>query len=65
MSDDKRTDSGIEVKPLYGPADLADWDPAERLGEPGSPPYTRGVYPTMYRGKLWTMRQYAGFGTAR
>src|SRR3954454_11398690 len=64
MSDDKRTDSGIEVKPLYGPADLADWDPAERLGEPGSPPYTRGVYPTMYRGRLWTMRQYAGFGTA-
>src|SRR3954466_13916989 len=65
MSDDKRTDSGIEVKPLYGPADLADWDPAERLGEPGSPPYTRGVYPTMYRGRLWTMRQYAGFGSAR
>ena len=65
MGDNKRTDSGIEVKPLYGPADLAGWDPAERLGEPGSPPYTRGVYPTMYRGKLWTMRQYAGFGTAR
>src|SRR3954467_2421481 len=64
MSDHKRTDSGIEVKPLYGPADLSDWDPAERLGEPGSPPYTRGVYPTMYRGRLWTMRQYAGFGTA-
>src|SRR3954449_7327335 len=64
MSDDKRTDSGIEVKPLYGPADLSDWDPAERLGEPGSPPYTRSVYPTMYRGRLWTMRQYAGFGTA-
>src|SRR4051795_4160145 len=64
MSDHKHTDSGIEVKPLYGPADLADWDPAERLGEPGSPPYTRGVYPTMYRGRLWTMRQYAGFGTA-
>src|SRR4026207_960027 len=65
MSDHKRTDSGIEVKPLYGPADLDGWDPAERLGEPGSPPYTRGVYPTMYRGKLWTMRQYAGFGTAK
>jgi methylmalonyl-CoA mutase N-terminal domain/subunit len=65
MTDHKRTDSGIEVKPLYGPADLDGWDPAERLGNPGSPPYTRGVYPTMYRGKLWTMRQYAGFGTAK
>ena len=64
MSDDKRTDSGIEVRALYGPDDLAGWDPAERLGEPGRPPYTRGVYPTMYRTKLWTMRQYAGFGTA-
>src|SRR3954465_9644242 len=65
MSDHKRTDSGIEVKPLYGPADLSDWDPAERLGRPGAPPYTRGVYPTMYRGRLWTMRQYAGFGSAK
>ncbi len=65
MSDRKRTDSGIEIKALYGPADLAGWDPVERLGEPGRPPYTRGVYPTMYRGKLWTMRQYAGFGTAK
>ena len=46
------------------PADLAGWDPAERLGAPGRPPYTRGVYPSMYRGRLWTMRQYAGFGTA-
>ena len=64
MSDDKRTDSGIEVRPLYTAADLDGWDAAERLGEPGRPPYTRGVYPTMYRGKLWTMRQYAGFGTA-
>src|SRR3954465_9074034 len=64
MSDHKRTDSGIEVKPLYGPADLADWNPEERLGRPGAPPYTRGVYPSMYRGRLWTMRQYAGFGTA-
>ena len=64
MSDEKRTDSGIEIKPLYGPDDLEGWDPVERLGRPGEPPYTRGVYPTMYRGKLWTMRQYAGFGTA-
>ncbi len=64
MSDTKRTDSGIEIKPAYGPQDLAGWDAAAQLGEPGKPPYTRGVYPTMYRGKLWTMRQYAGFGTA-
>jgi methylmalonyl-CoA mutase N-terminal domain/subunit len=59
-----RTDSGIEIRPLYSAADLAGWDPAERLGDPGAPPYTRGVYPSMYRGRLWTMRQYAGFGTA-
>jgi methylmalonyl-CoA mutase N-terminal domain/subunit len=65
MTDRRRTDSGIEVKPLYGPADLQGWDAAQQLGEPGSPPYTRGIYPTMYRGRLWTMRQYAGFGTAK
>lgn len=59
-----QTDSGIEIKALYGPEDLAGWDPASQLGAPGSPPYTRGVYPSMYRGRLWTMRQYAGFGTA-
>ncbi len=65
MADDvKRTDSGIEIKPVYTAGDLAGWDPATQLGLPGKPPYTRGVYPTMYRGKLWTMRQYAGFGTA-
>ena len=63
-SDDKRTDSGIVVRPLYTADDLAGWDAAAQLGTPGTPPYTRGVYPTMYRGKLWTMRQYAGFGTA-
>ncbi|HXQ90899.1 MAG TPA: methylmalonyl-CoA mutase family protein, partial [Acidimicrobiales bacterium] len=56
--------SGIEVQPLYTPADLEGWDPQRRLGEPGQPPYTRGIYPNMYRGRLWTMRQYAGFGTA-
>jgi methylmalonyl-CoA mutase, N-terminal domain len=58
------TDSGIEIRPVYGPADLAGWDPAEQLGEPGRYPYTRGVHAEMYRQKLWTMRQYAGFGTA-
>src|SRR6266581_3083164 len=46
------------------PADLADWDPNRDLGEPGEFPFTRGIRPTMYRGRLWTMRQYAGFGTA-
>jgi len=65
MADDvKRTDSGIEIRSLYTADDLPGWDPAERLGVPGQPPYTRGVYPTMHRGRLWTMRQYAGFGTA-
>ena len=49
---------------MYGPADLEGWDPAERLGDPGAFPFTRGVYPTMYTGQPWTMRQYAGFGTA-
>ena len=63
MSDDLRNDSGIEIKPLYSAADLDGWDPVAKLGAPGEQPYTRGVYPTMYRGKLWTMRQYAGFGT--
>jgi len=52
-------------KPVYGPEDWPDWaDPAGELGAPGAFPYTRGVHPTMYGGKLWTMRQYAGFGTA-
>jgi methylmalonyl-CoA mutase N-terminal domain/subunit len=60
----KRTDSGIAVEPLYTAADLDGWDAAARLGEPGTPPYTRGIYPSMYRGRLWTMRQYAGFGSA-
>ena len=56
--------SGFEIKPVYGPEDLGDFDPARDLGEPGKPPYTRGLYPTMYRGRRWTMRQYAGFGDA-
>jgi methylmalonyl-CoA mutase, N-terminal domain len=60
----RRTDSGIEVRTVYGPADLRGWDPSEKLGEPGRYPYTRGVHPDMYRRRLWTMRQYAGFGTA-
>ncbi|HZA59321.1 MAG TPA: methylmalonyl-CoA mutase family protein [Solirubrobacterales bacterium] len=58
------TISGEPVKPLYTPDDRADADPERDLGYPGSYPFTRGVYPSMYRGRLWTMRQFAGFGTA-
>jgi methylmalonyl-CoA mutase N-terminal domain/subunit len=64
-SEERRTESGIEVKPLYRPEDLDGFDYAERLGNPGEYPYTRGVHPTMYRGRPWTIRQYAGFGTAK
>jgi methylmalonyl-CoA mutase N-terminal domain/subunit len=60
----RRTDSGIEIKVVYGPDDLRGFDPEQRLGAPGRYPFTRGIHPTMYRGRLWTMRQYAGFGTA-
>src|SRR5881628_3086829 len=56
------TVSDMEVEPLYTAEDLPP-DAAERIGVPGEFPYTRGVYPTMYRGRLWTMRQFAGFGT--
>jgi len=59
------TSSGIEIKELYTQEDLLSFDPSRELGKPGSYPFTRGVYPTMYRQKLWTMRQYAGFGTAQ
>ena len=55
--------SGLEIEPLYGPWSIAD-GVAERLGLPGEYQFTRGVYPTMYRGRMWTMRQYAGFSTA-
>ncbi|MDH3882178.1 MAG: methylmalonyl-CoA mutase family protein, partial [Desulfobacteraceae bacterium] len=58
------TESGIPVKRLYTPLDLPEADYNRDLGYPGEYPYTRGVYPTMYRGRLWTMRNYAGFGTA-
>jgi methylmalonyl-CoA mutase, N-terminal domain len=64
--DERRTESGIEVKPVYRPQDLGDdFDYSGKLGDPGEYPYTRGPYPSMYRGRPWTMRQYAGFGTAR
>ncbi|AEK73887.1 Methylmalonyl-CoA mutase, N-terminal domain/subunit (mutA) [Thermococcus sp. 4557] len=59
------TDDGFEIKRTYTPADLGEeWDYLEKLGFPGEYPFTRGVYATMYRGRFWTMRQYAGFGTA-
>jgi methylmalonyl-CoA mutase, N-terminal domain len=61
---DFSTISGDELKPLYGPED-ARVDPERDLSWPGQFPYTRGVHPSMYRGRLWTMRQFAGFGTAR
>jgi methylmalonyl-CoA mutase N-terminal domain/subunit len=59
------TISGEEVERLYTPADIAGFDYESKLGFPGEYPFTRGVQPTMYRGRFWTMRQYAGFGTAR
>jgi methylmalonyl-CoA mutase N-terminal domain/subunit len=58
------TISGIEVQPLYTADDLPGFDPETQLGYPGEFPYTRGVYPSMYRGGLWTMRQFAGYGSA-
>jgi methylmalonyl-CoA mutase, N-terminal domain len=58
------TVSGHPIRRLYTEADLAGWSPENDLGLPGQPPYTRGIHATMYRGRLWTMRQFAGFGTA-
>lgn len=60
-----KTTSGIDIDYLYTPEDLKDFDYTEKLGYPGEYPFTRGVQPTMYRGKLWTMRQYAGMADAR
>ena len=58
------TVSGHPIRQLYTEADLDNWDVRRDLGQPGDPPYTRGIHPTMYRGRLWTMRQFAGFGAA-
>jgi methylmalonyl-CoA mutase, N-terminal domain len=63
-SKDPETSSKIPVHQLYTPADLSRWNYDEQVGYPGDFPYTRGVQPTMYRGRLWTMRQYAGMGDA-
>src|SRR3984885_3278051 len=57
------TVSSYPIRRLYTPADLPDWNEERDLGLPGEPPYTRGIHSTMYRGRLWTMRQFAGFGT--
>lgn len=70
MADNERkrrfeTSSHIELKAVYRPEDIAHLDPDRDLGDPGAYPFTRGIYPTMYRGRLWTMRQYAGYATAR
>ncbi len=65
MSETGTTESGLPFEPLYGPEALEGFDPAEKLGVPGEYPFTRGVYPSMYTGRPWTMRQYAGFGTAK
>jgi methylmalonyl-CoA mutase, N-terminal domain len=59
------TISGVPLERLYTEESLSPWDPEAALGYPGEFPYTRGIYPSMYRGRLWTMRQYAGFGSAR
>jgi methylmalonyl-CoA mutase N-terminal domain/subunit len=59
------TVSNHPIRRLYTHADLVDSSPERDLGHPGTPPYTRGIHPTMYRERLWTMRQFAGFGTAR
>src|SRR3954452_15814776 len=68
MTDDKTrrfaTTSDIEIQELNGPGDLDGWDPSAQLGAPGGFPFTRGVQASMYRGRLWTMRQYAGFSSA-
>jgi methylmalonyl-CoA mutase, N-terminal domain len=65
VDDVVRSESGVPLKAVYDAAGLADFDPDTALGEPGAFPFTRGVYPSMYTGRPWTMRQYAGFGTAK
>ena len=62
--DDFTTVSNHPVRRLYTSEDLSGWDPVRDLGLPGEPPYTRGIHPSMYRSRLWTMRQFAGFGSA-
>jgi methylmalonyl-CoA mutase N-terminal domain/subunit len=65
LSDAARSESGLPLAPVYGPGAIEGFDPETALGAPGEFPFTRGVYPSMYTGRPWTMRQYAGFGTAK
>ena len=65
VGDAARSESGLPIEPVYGAGALDGFDPDAALGEPGEFPFTRGVYPSMYTGRPWTMRQYAGFGTAK
>jgi methylmalonyl-CoA mutase, N-terminal domain len=65
MVEGATSESGLPIRQTYGPDDLAGFDPAGQLGLPGEYPFTRGVYASMYTGRPWTMRQYAGFGTAK
>jgi methylmalonyl-CoA mutase N-terminal domain/subunit len=58
-------ESGIEVKPVYGPEDTKGLNFDEKIGHPGEYPFTRGIHPRMYRKRPWTMRQYSGFGTPK
>src|ERR1035441_6697983 len=55
--------SGVPINQLYTPADLSEFDYSRDLGDPGEYPFTRGIHPSMYRGKIWTMRQFSGFGS--
>jgi len=64
MGDEHTSISGFPIEAVYGPDHLGDFDAEVQLGEPGSFPFTRGIYPNMYRGRPWTMRQYAGMSTA-
>jgi methylmalonyl-CoA mutase, N-terminal domain len=65
LGDAAHSESGLPLEPVYGPGTLDGFDPEAALGTPGGFPFTRGVYPSMYTGRPWTMRQYAGFGTAK
>jgi methylmalonyl-CoA mutase N-terminal domain/subunit len=65
LVDAAHSESSLPLAPVFGPTALAGFSPAAQLGEPGAFPFTRGVYPSMYTGRPWTMRQYAGFGTAK
>ena len=64
LKDQFTTVSGVPIDRLYTPESITDFNYDRDLADPGQPPYTRGIYPTMYRSRRWTMRQFSGFGTA-